>query len=311
MRTAVLVVVLVGLAARASAAFAFVARSTTCRRRYRDALLLERIEAAHASKHADAVNDALCTNGVVRIDGAIDVSVADELLTYVNGALEEALRSSRDSIMLDAGDNYVQYFGNVLARQDLKCGTTRRHDLKLDLTPPVEAALKDLLTNFGPALSECLGADAVLYELAALISDPGAPAQPFHPDTPFLDEQGVAVLTAFVALQPIDETMGPTRFLPASHTAEDHAAFNARDDDGAAMLTLLRSRPCDSGLLGQGDATLFDSRLLHCGTANVSPRRRVLFYASFRARDAKAPPGTLLYDLRERHSLQDWSSCWA
>ena len=76
-----------------------------------------------------------------------------------------------------------------------------------------------------PHSPQCLGADAVLYELAALISDPGAPAQPFHPDTPFLDEQGVAVLTAFVALQPIDETMGPTRFLPASHTAKDHAAL--------------------------------------------------------------------------------------
>ena len=43
--------------------------------------------------------------------------------------------------------------------------------------------------------------------------------------------------------------------------------------------------------------------LLERFDAFFSPRRRVLFYASFRAREAKAPPGTLLYELRERHSL--------
>lgn len=55
-----------------------------------------------------------------------------------------------------------------------------------------------------------------------------------------------------------------------------------------------------------GDVALFDSRLLHCGGANVSPRRRILFYVSFRARKVVAPPGTILYDLRERHTLQDF-----
>ncbi len=53
--------------------------------------------------------------------------------------------------------------------------------------------------------------------------------------------------------------MGPTHFLPGSHTAEAHATFNTKDD-GTAFLQLLRSRPCYRGLLGQGDATLFDSR---------------------------------------------------
>ena len=59
-----------------------------------------------------------------------------------------------------------------------------------------------------------------------------------------------------------------------------------------------------------GDVTLFDSRVLHCGGANESPRRRVLFYASFRAREATAPPGTLLYDLRGKHCLGDWRGSW-
>ena len=157
-----------------------------------------------------------------------------------------------------------------------------------------------------PAFVACLGEGAQLYELAALISDPGSPQQPFHPDTPYRDDQGVAVLTAFIALQPVDETMGPTLFVPGSHTAEAHAAFNQRDDGGDARLAVLRRQPVWRAALGAGDVALFDSRLIHCGSANRSPRRRVLFYISFRAAGAHAPPGTLLYDLRGVHSLADF-----
>ena len=86
-------------------------------------------------------------------------------------------------------------------------------------------------------------------------------------------------------------------------------AFTAKDD-GTAFLRLLRSRPCYRGCLGVGDATLFDSRLLHCGGPNDSQKRRVLFYVSFKRRDCQVPPGTLLYEMRDQHNLGDWSSCW-
>ena len=43
---------------------------------------------------------------------------------------------------------------------------------------------------------------------------------------------------------------------------------------------------------------------------NDSPRRRVLFYASFKASGARVPPGTLLYPLRGKHRLADWRACW-
>ena len=60
-------------------------------------------------------------------------------------------------------------------------------------------------------------------------------------------------------------------------------------------------------MLGAGDCTLYDSRLLHRGGANTSPRRRVLFYCSFRARGARMPArgsqGTMLEDLRDKHEL--------
>ena len=216
---------------------------------------------AHAAA-ADpaAVRATIDSRGVVRINGALSPPTAGTLLSHVNDALEAALVDSRDVVAMDSNVGFAERFGKVLARQDRNGGATRRHDLKLDLTPPVRVALDEVLRSIGPALSASLGDDAVLYELAALVSDPGAPQQPFHPDTRYLDEQGTAVLTAFVALQPIDATMGPTTFLPASHTAADHATFNLQDDGGEAFLKLVRSRPCVRGLLDVGDATLFSTR---------------------------------------------------
>ena len=133
-----------------------------------------------------------------------------------------------------------------------------------------------------------------MYELAALISDPGAPQQPFHPDTRCDTFDGVAVLTAFVALQPIDELMGPTRFLPGTHTDPMPAATVAAGD--ATHLTAGEEGRLDGGgeaaggapppscvaLLDTGDGALYDGRTLHCGGPNRSDRRRLLLYVTFR-----------------------------
>ena len=150
---------------------------------------------------------ALDADGVVRINGALAPAVTAGLLAHVNDALDEALRCLWSELAFESGDSYVKYFGNVLGRSN-------RHDLKLDLRdPPVALAVTTLLQALHPVLAARLGEEASLYELAALVSDPKAPRQPLHPDTPCRSEQGPAVLTAFVALQDIDETMVRARAL--------------------------------------------------------------------------------------------------
>ena len=42
-----------------------------------------------------------------------------------------------------------------------------------------------------------------LYELAALISDPGSQRQPLHSDFPYREGEGAAIVVAFVALQDV------------------------------------------------------------------------------------------------------------
>ena len=272
----------------------------------------------------DAISTALQADGVVRVRGAITEDMAESLLTFVDASLEGALRETRDYAKF--GEEWKRRFGDV---KSPSC----RHDLKLSpKSPPVRAALAALLSTLQPAIAKSLGDDAQLYELAAMISLPGSARQAVHADTPIAEgtADGATVLTAFCALQDIDATMGPTVYLPATHTAEAHADFfcydnfdllfsstseedEEEDDDEeereARMEELLESWSAWRSELRTGDVSLYDGRCLHAGEANNSPRQRVLFYCSFIRADhvIAATRGTLLDDLRaSKLKLADW-----
>jgi TPR repeat protein len=160
--------------------------------------------------------------------------------------------------------------------------------LPLKGAPLVQEAMRELLAGVaGTVVARAVGEDATLYELAALVSEPGAPRQPVHPDNPYQD--AAPLLTCFVALQDISIDMGPTTFLPRTHTKEAHASFDAST---AARDALLCETPARVALLRAGDCALFDSRTLHCGGANTDATRAV-FYFSFRNARATAPVGNV------------------
>ena len=75
--------------------------------------------------------------------------------------------------------------------------------------------------------------------------------------------------------------MGPTTFLPRTHTAAAHAEF---DDHVNQRDSMLENRPNVVALLKAGEAALFDSRTMHCGGANeiLDGSSRVVLYVSFR-----------------------------
>ena len=79
----------------------------------------------------------------------------------------------------------------------------------------------------GNLLSEVVGSQGILQELACLISMPGSEQQPLHPDTYWTSTP--SAYTAFVALQDVDEEMGPTIYLPGTHTKEAHTDFFGGD----------------------------------------------------------------------------------
>jgi len=203
----------------------------------------------------------------------------------------------------------VRRFADVLLKSN-------RCDLTLPLALEPLTALSEVVLGhkgvMGHLIERILGKQAMLYEFSTLISDPGSQRQVVHPDTPYGGAGGAAkddpvLFTTFVALQDIRLDMGPTIFLPRTHTDAMHERFR---DQKAGKDELLKSVPSKCGLLPKGSATIFDSRLLHAGSANQSPNpedSRALFYFTFKnPKVANAGnPGSIRPELVNKLTLED------
>lgn len=209
--------------------------------------------------------------GVVRIDSVLSAKTADRVREYAY-----SLRYKSEEEVEAGAVEPRQRFANVLLRKD-------RCDLTIPLGDEVVTeALDEILRKsaVGQTIEAILGKDATLYELSCLISDPGSQRQVVHPDTPFLDGMGPVLYTCFVALQDVRLDMGPTTWLPKTHTADAHRLFKL---DKSSKDELIKTQPSVLGLLPKGSCGIFDSRCLHCGTANQSEDSRALFYFSFKS----------------------------
>ena len=94
--------------------------------------------------------------------------------------------------------------------------------------------------------------------------------------------------TFFVALQDVEDGMGHTQFLLQTHTAEAHLLWNAAAKNERLKDRFIAAQPAVQSALKRGDVAAFDSRVLHCGCANDSTKRHVLFYVTV-SRDAVWP----------------------
>lgn len=133
------------------------------------------------------------------------------------------------------------------------------------------------------------GERARLCECSCIIADPGAASQAVHCDTAADAEVSAdfeappeaaasassKLLTAFVALQDIDASMGPTCVWPGTHLPAFHDAVC---ESGPRVIA---ARPSVAMTLRAGECALMDSRLWHCGTANTSAVRRCLLVITF------------------------------
>lgn len=227
-------------------------------------------------------------NGVVRIDGALSKETTAALRDFCDSEREAADRD----VAAGKYDRTSRFADLVLLEN--------RCDLLMPLRGPCVDALHELLgpgSVLGGLLTEVVGDDGVLQEIACLFSDPGSEQQPLHPDTPWTPVP--PLYAAFVAMQDIEIEMGPTYYLPGTHTKQTHTEFyggdleRGRDMSGVRTPPIcedfLRSREVRYGLLKAGDLALYNQQVLHCGSANESQdKRRRQFYISFR--DLKAGP---------------------
>ena len=263
----------------------------------------------------------LAQPGGRRVAGVDAVAVAEAEAEAAAAAAEVAAEAEGGAALVEAlraAGEKEALLGAVLCRQ-------QRYDLKLSLQEPaVLTALTEALAAAGPACAHVLGPQPELFELGALVADSGAPRQPVHPDTPW--HEAAAVVSCFVALQHVEAEMGATHFLPRTHADVDSQEAYLRGQPSpwgaprpavpppagrGAWDELLQRTPCRAPLLRRGSCALFDSRILHCGSANSSGRRRVVFYFSLKARGhgngwkggGFVYPGTLLDELRGQYSL--------
>jgi ectoine hydroxylase-related dioxygenase (phytanoyl-CoA dioxygenase family) len=256
---------------------------------------------------------AIQEDGMVRIDNVLSPKVADNLRDYL---IDLRARSTAD---IEEGriTNSQERFADVLLNQN-------RCDLKIPLgPPPVNEALFDLLIADGdsktdnntvnpcPSIVRSViegvydsyhgqGKHASLWELNCFMSNAGARRQLVHADNVCLEPvQGLQegepiILTCFIALQDIDASMGPTVFMPKTHSIDAHNRFFETGRDEASTKTdtyspkneILKSSPSIMGApLPKGSCILFDPRVLHCAGANVcrdTQKTRALFYLSFK-----------------------------
>lgn len=230
-------------------------------------------------------------------------------------------RPAAVSASSDGPNNHTENerFGNVHSKMN-------RWDFRLRLDPIVSSAVEELMGHLAPLVKGThAGSRARLCELSAIVSDPGSFQQPLHADTQIgadeeesngpdpkgsTDTQDESIgtrqvvnhiVSLFVALQPVDPAMGPTRIVPASHNKASHLQLEKNaggshegdnedtsgDGNETARDVHFLSRKLVYCTCDVGDVVMMDSRLLHCGAANVSPRRRVLLYLSFIAEGAQ------------------------
>jgi hypothetical protein len=220
--------------------------------------------------------EALQRDGVVRINQVISHELCAALLAEINRGLAQA--------------NDAVEFGNVFCRE-------QRNDMYLRPHGLVQEALQDLLEKRSP-LGELFndltkGRAGIFHELAALMTDPGADAQPIHPDAKYSPQ--CPIWTAFVALQDVRMDMGPTIMLPGSHTAAAHEQYT---ESAASKQQQMEEAHFVRSVLRAGDVAVMDSRCLHFGSANTSQTRRVLFYMTVRnpAHEGAYPNGGSIYD---------------
>ena len=227
--------------------------------------------------------------GCVSIPGVVSRETCDALSEYINKENERLTKVVNEKTGVDQQFLFDEYFGGVNCRGTGKIAT--RQDMFLPLTDPlVRSGLKEAFTSLQPLLEHTVSLDGMIHEISSFIGDKGAPRQCVHADTivlpcPQYPEASMEPLyTVFVALQDIDDSMGHTIFYPRTHTPETHAMWNAAQKKAASPAFVKNLKAVQSNLK-KGDVSIFDSRLLHCGDANASEKRRLLFYFTLSKQD--------------------------
>lgn len=191
-----------------------------------------------------------------------------------------------------------------------------RHDIRLPLSQQTVHALQEAASAIHPTVSRVLGPDCFLVELGAVTAWPGALRQGVHQDVDttgcYADHGHAPILTIFIALEDVTETMGPTEIFKATHTPDvaHSVAKLLRSGGSNTDYDLIFQWLPDQMILSQGDAVIMDTHVFHCGGVNNSSNSRSLLHFSFMSASGEPPDGfTYHYLPVERLSFNEILTC--
>lgn len=179
------------------------------------------LEMHTAAYDEEDTTQTLEDRGVVRLNGVLGSELASKLRDSI---LSEVLSIEDKNVDDDVFSAVLSPVAIDEESQKEKNQSTR-FDYRLDIrSPVVKECLRALaVSSVGDVIDKVAGPDAELWELAALVSRPGSAPQIIHSDTEYSSDP--CLYTAFVALQDISEDLGPTLFLPYTHSAVEHAKY--------------------------------------------------------------------------------------
>lgn len=220
--------------------------------------------------------------------------------------------------------------------------STKRHSIPLPLsfmgkvdgtTLPEESVVRCTISHILPFLKTQLRSHSPLVEFSTVIALSGAEKQESHTDVPF--SKNNFVISAFVALTPVELENGATCVFSGSHTEVAHQRFmrpstQLYNADGSADVVFVgdeapggkweggadgyqpqdtledcSSFPEEAAVLEPGDILLFNTQLAHYGGANVCPSKRPRALLSFSFQNVDNENDNVNNDYSPDCSLQD------
>jgi len=212
--------------------------------------------AAAAAQEPIAAAALFEQHGLLRVNGVLLPDECNALRQHIDALLLSSIKSVGST-----ATGFLQLFGPVMCRK-------ARYDVLLPMDATVRTAVQKVLAMAAPLITELAGSEASVCELSALVSDPGSAPQPVHHDTALFEGYSRKRVSMLVALQDVDEDMGPTVLFPGTNTTDWHGFLRLRGEKFKKELLEGRTQPHVLGTLRVGDAIVYDTNLLHCGGPN-------------------------------------------
>ncbi|CAJ1935091.1 unnamed protein product [Cylindrotheca closterium] len=212
----------------------------------------------------------------------------------------------------DRSFRFVEVASRCLGRLDIRYGMDETPFTNLHLPPsslPQDSTSSssngmhdnNVVKLLWPLVQDLLGKDAELVYTGLIPSFPGSEDQPWHQDGTTLFPDMPSDLTnilppyalnVFIPLLDVTEELGPTEFWLGSHATDQAQDFLSQqqglgrdpDDDDDENNDDSDTKPQIIGpLLSVGDALIYDYRICHRGTSNLSKTKttRPMLYLMF------------------------------